>query len=42
MVTLIKILVKIIKAMIALGKFGLLDDAVSALEEYASQLDDRN
>lgn len=42
MVLIIKILVKIIKAMIALGKFGLLDDVVIALEERASQLEDEN
>lgn len=45
MVTLIKLLVKIIKLIIALNKFGLLDEFVSDLvallpEEYQSQFND--
>ena len=44
MVTLIKLLVKIIKLVIALNKFGLLDEFVSDLyallpEEYQSMVD---
>lgn len=34
MVTLIKLLVKIIKLLITLNKFGLLDEVVSGLIEY--------
>ena len=39
MVTIIKILVKIIKVMIAVGKFGFLDDILASLEEKASELE---
>lgn len=34
MVTLIKLLVKVIKLVIALNKFGLLDEVVSGLVQY--------